>query len=159
MSWIFRTDGCRLCMDLPEANSTTVPWFVLSVSSLPLSVMVRSCHACVNLSRLRSSGFTPMLYSGSSPSPMRQQAGHIACTELPEDVRSSWNIQMRSFKIFGIWPQTDIHTHNFHRCSHARVGLVRLTPVNFSITNVRKYTHKIRPISAMFSSNKISHAV
>ena len=28
--------------------------FLLSVSSLPLSVKVRSCHACVNLSRLRS---------------------------------------------------------------------------------------------------------
>jgi len=27
----------------------------LSVSSLALSVMVRSCHACINLSRLRSS--------------------------------------------------------------------------------------------------------
>ena len=37
--------------------------------------MVRSCHACVNLSRLRSSGFTPMMRSGSYPSPTRQRAG------------------------------------------------------------------------------------
>ena len=42
-------------------------WFVLSVSSLSLSVMVRSCHACVNLSRLHSSGFMPTLRSRSSP--------------------------------------------------------------------------------------------
>ena len=40
---------------LPEANSTTVrDLMILSVSSLPFSVMVHSCHACVNLSRLRS---------------------------------------------------------------------------------------------------------
>ena len=39
---------------LPEATSTTVCKFVLSISSLPLSVMVRGCHACVNLSSLRS---------------------------------------------------------------------------------------------------------
>ena len=46
-----------------------------------LSVLVCSCHACVN--------FVPqvlMLHSGSSHSPMRQRAGHIACTKLPEDV-------------------------------------------------------------------------
>ena len=46
-------------------------WFVLSVSSLPLSVMVCSCHACVNSSHLCSLGFTPMLCSDSSPSPTR----------------------------------------------------------------------------------------
>ena len=68
-------------------------WFsVLSVSSLSLSVIVRSCHACVNLSHLRSLGFTPTLRSGSSLSPTWQRAGHIACTKPPEDVRSSWNI-------------------------------------------------------------------
>ena len=32
-------------------------WFTLSVSSLLLSVMVRSCRACVNFSCLRSLGF------------------------------------------------------------------------------------------------------
>ena len=41
-----------------------------------LSVMVHGCHACVNSSRLRSSGLTPTLRSGSSPSPTRQRAGH-----------------------------------------------------------------------------------
>ena len=52
-------------------------WFVLSVSSLSLSVMVCSCHACIFVPRV---SFMPMLCSGSSPSPTRQQAGHIACT-------------------------------------------------------------------------------
>ena len=76
-------------MDVPEVNSTTVHDLYCLWSSLPLSVMVRSCHACVYLSRLRSLGFTPMLRSGSSPSLMRQRAGHIACTKLPDDVQSS----------------------------------------------------------------------
>ena len=67
-------------------------WFVLTVSSLPLSVIVRCCHAYINLSNLRSSGFIPTLCSCSSLSRMRQQAGHITCTKLPEDVQSSWNI-------------------------------------------------------------------
>ena len=39
-------------MDLPEANSTSYcrrDLYCRPVSSLPLSVMVCSCHACVNL--------------------------------------------------------------------------------------------------------------
>ena len=39
-------------MDLPEANSTSYcrhDLYCRPVSSLPLSVMVFSCHACVNL--------------------------------------------------------------------------------------------------------------
>ena len=40
---------------LPEANSATVrDLTVPSVNSLPLSVMVHSCYACVNLNCLRS---------------------------------------------------------------------------------------------------------
>ena len=35
---------------------------------------------------------------------------------------------MRLFKIYGIWPQADIHTHNFRKCSHASVGLVQARP-------------------------------
>ena len=78
--------------------------------------------------------FTLTLHSRSNPSPTWQRARHIACTKLPEDVQSSW---MHSFKIYGIWPQTDrhnyIHTHNFRKCSHASVehnwGSFRLTPI------------------------------
>ena len=75
-------------------------WCVLSVSSLPLSVMVRSCHACLNLSRLLS--FTPTLRSGSrlSPSPTWQQTENIACTSLHEILKCAH-----------LWPQTDRHTY------------------------------------------------
>ena len=77
--WSYELNFSRLWMSImhglawSEFNYCT--WFALSVSSLPLSVMLRSCHSCVNLRRLRSSGFTPMLHSGSSPSPTRQRAG------------------------------------------------------------------------------------
>ena len=86
ISWDSRAYGCHYAWTYLKRTQ------LLSVSSLPLSVMVCSCHACVNLSRLRSSGFTSTLHSRCSPSPTRQQAGHIAYTKLPEDVQSSWNI-------------------------------------------------------------------
>ena len=35
---------------------------------------------------------------------------------------------MRSFTICGIWPQRDIHTHNFRKDSHASVGLAQVHP-------------------------------
>ena len=58
MRWISCAYECRLCMDLPEANSTTMrDLYCLWAACLPLSVMVRSCQACVNLSRLCSLGF------------------------------------------------------------------------------------------------------
>ena len=98
--------------------------------ALVCHVMVRGCHTYVNLSCLCSSGFTSTLHSGSSPSPTRQWAGPIACTKLPVDVQSSWNIYMHSFKIYGIWPQTDRHTQNFCKFSHPSVGLTHARPNN-----------------------------
>ena len=32
---------------------------------------------------------------------------------------------MRSFKIYGIWPQASRHIYNFRKCSHASVGLTQ----------------------------------
>ena len=53
MSWISGAYECHYAWPLHEANSTTVrDLTVPSVSSLPLSVMVHSCHVCINLSRL-----------------------------------------------------------------------------------------------------------
>ena len=37
---------------------------------------------------------------------------------------------MRSFKIYGIWPQTDRHTQNFCKFSHPSVGLAHARPNN-----------------------------
>ena len=55
ISWISGAYECYYAWPLLEANSTTVHNLTVpSVSSLPLSVMVRSWHACVNLSHLHS---------------------------------------------------------------------------------------------------------
>ena len=35
---------------------------------------------------------------------------------------------MSSFKIYDIWAQADIHTHNFRKCSHASAGLTWAHP-------------------------------
>ena len=94
MSWFSRAYECRLCMDLPEANSTTMCGLYCLWAACPC--LSWSCmHALTSVVFVTRASFTPTLCSGSSPSPTRQQAGaagHIACTKLPEDVRSSWNI-------------------------------------------------------------------
>ena len=90
--------------------------------------------------------FPPTLSSGSSPSPTWQLAGYIACTKLPDDVQSSWNIQMRSFKIYGIWPHTD--RHYIHTTSANAVTLVwgepalvwgslRLAPISIPVKELK----------------------
>ena len=59
-------------------------------------------------------------------------------------------VQMRLFKIFGIWPQTDrhtyIHTHTRAQCSHATAS-VGLAPI--IITIVRIYTRKYHEFVAV----------
>ena len=122
MSWISRVYECRLCMDLPEYYA----WFVLSVSSLPSSVMVCSCLACVNFvpqapSRWRCALAVALHQrdSGLNPSHARN---------YPWTFKSSWNIYMRSFKFYGIWPQTDIHTTSANAFTLVW-GSLRLTPI------------------------------
>ena len=72
--------------------------------------------------------FTSMLRSGSSPSPM--DSGLDPPLHAQSYVQSSWNIYMHSFKIYGIWPQTDRHTQNFCKFSHPSVGLTHARPNN-----------------------------
>ena len=109
MSWISRAYECQLCMDLLEYSV----WFVycLWAACHCLSWSAVAMRALTWVVFVPRASFTSTLRSGSSPSPMRQRAGPIACTKLPVDVQSSWNIYMRSFKIYGIWPQTDRHKY------------------------------------------------
>ena len=113
MRWICWGYECRLCMDLhvPETNSVTVrdlyclwaacpflSWFTVAMCALSWIVFVpRASHQCCAL-------------AVALHQLMWQRAGRNACIKPPEDVRSSWNISMCSFKIYGIWPQADIHT-------------------------------------------------
>ena len=81
--------------------------YVLSVSSLPLSVTVHSCHAYVNLSCfVRQGSFTATLCSGSSPSPTRQRAGPARKTISLHEIFKPAHLKFT----VRIWPQTDIHT-------------------------------------------------
>ena len=51
-------------------------------------------------------------------------------------------IQTRLFKIFGIWPQTDIHTHACAQCSHTSVELAQARP-NYQFEIDIPYSGKI----------------
>ena len=120
MSWIFLA-LYMICMAwLPEYYA----WFVLSVSLL-LSVMVRSCHACVNF--VPRVSFTSTLRSGSSPSPTRQRAGPAWNHPWTFSLHEIFTCVHLKFTVYGR-KQTDRHTHNFRNCSHASVGLAQARP-------------------------------
>ena len=75
--------------------------------------MIRNCHACINLSRLHSSGFTPTLRSGSSPSSTQQRAGHIACTRM-FGLYEIFKCAHFKFKVYGRkQTYTQLHKINF----------------------------------------------
>ena len=106
-------------------------WFLLSVSSLLLSVMVSSCHAWVNLIRLRSLGFTPTLRSGRSPSLTRDSG--LAVQKLPQDLtfglHEIFKCAHLKFTVYGR-KQTDIHTTSANAVTLVW-GSLRLAPINW----------------------------
>ena len=106
-------------------------WFALSMSSLPLSVLVGSCHALTSAVFVPRASFMPTLHSGSSPSWTWKRAGHSHARNYPRTFSLHEIFKCTHLKIYGIWPQTDIHTHNLHKCSHASVGLVQARPNKF----------------------------
>ena len=130
MSWISRAYECRLCMDLPEANSTTVrdlyclwaaclclSWSAVVMRALTWVVFVPQaarwrCTLAVALHQ-RDSGLG-ISHARNYP---RTFSLHkiFKCTHL-------------KFTVYG-HKQTDIHTHNFCKCSHASVGLTPVPPL------------------------------
>ena len=104
---------------------------VLSVSSLPLSVMVYSCHACVNLSGIHSSGFMPTLRSGSSPSPTRQWAGILHARNFLRTfgLHEIFKCVHLKFTVYGS-KQTYIHTTSAYAVTLVW-GLLRLAPIMY----------------------------
>ena len=88
-----------------------------------LSVMVRSCHACVNLSRLCSSGFTPTLRSAVV-------ALHRRCSALGLSHARNYP---RTFGLHEIFKcahllTASIHTHNFRNAVTLVWGSLGLAP-------------------------------
>ena len=108
---------CRLCMALTWSDLNYRRDRICtacSVGNLPSGV---SCHVYFNFSHLNS-----MLHSKQSS----LQASH---TEL--DLRNI-KVQMRLFRIFGIWPQTDRQTYIHMHVRNAVTlvwGLLRLDPI------------------------------
>ena len=83
MGWTFRAYECRLCMDLPEANSTTVRDLYCLWAACPClswsTVAMRALSWVVFVPRV---SLTPTLCSGSSPSPTWQRLGMKGLHEI-----------------------------------------------------------------------------
>ena len=111
MSWISRAYECRLCMDLPEANSTTMRDLYCLWAACPcLSWSAVAMCALTWVVFVPRASFTPTLRSGSSISHAQK---------LPR----LHEIFKHAHSVYGLK-----HTHNFHQCSHASVGLAQACP-------------------------------
>ena len=73
--------------------------------------------------------FTSTLRSGSSPSPTQQRAGPSHAQNYPWtfSLHEIFTCAHLKFAVYGR-KQTDIHTHNFRKCSHTSVGLAQAHP-------------------------------
>ena len=79
-------------------------WFRAACPCLSWSAV--AVRALISAVFVLWASFTPTLCSGSSPSRVRQWTLHIYRMH-----ETTFRLhEMRSFKIYGIWPQTDIHT-------------------------------------------------
>ena len=105
--------------------------FLPPVSGLLLMVAVeaqtRSCHACFNFAPGR--WCCTRAVALMSPSSCRRD-------------RSSWNIWMCSFKIYGIWPQARMLTH-FRNAVPLVWGSLRLAPIIcwFGVVTTEQFAH------------------
>ena len=126
MSWISGTYMCHYAWPLPETNLTTVRDLIVpSVSSLSLSVMVCSCHVCINLSHLRSRLLSCRCCTLCSFS----TGTNLKCV-IP-------SVFTRSIKIF-IWPHVSKHIYTqVLQCtpSSTSVGLAQARP-KYYVTNL-----------------------
>ena len=99
------------------------------MSSLPLSVMVRSCHPCVNLSHLRSRLLSHQRWALAGSTLLT-----MGWVGAPEDTLF---VKYLSFKIYGIWPkQASKQTYTRVQCSPASMGVAQARP-NYLFTNLK----------------------
>ena len=102
------------------------------MSSLPLSVMVRSCHACATCSGFLS--FTLTLRSGSSPLPIDPR---FSLCEIFKHAHLKCTVYGRK--------QASKHTHAHAQCSHASVGLApNMLCSTVTINNLKGYNRKVK---------------
>ena len=122
--------------DLPEANSTTVRNLYCLRAACPcLSWSTVAMRALTSFHGLHSDATLC-----SSPSPMQQWAGHIACTKLPEDLyrlfahglHEIFKCDHLKFTVCGhkqASKQTYIHTTSVNAVTLVW-GSLRLAPMN-----------------------------
>ena len=126
---------CMACYLKQPRQSTTVHIFVPAVSGLPSSVEAQIRIKLPRVLQLQSSSLrvadAALWQSGFNwPSHASRY-------------RSSWNIWMHSFKIYGKWSvqankQASKHTHARAQCSHASVGLTQARPNYWAYTSLEK---------------------
>ena len=156
MSWISRAYGCWLCMDLPEANSTTVHdlyclWAACICLSWPAVVMRAltwvvfipwaSCWRCalavalhwrdsrLGISHARNypSVFLKYLNAPVAYEPPLHLRKLCVCVYVCMYVFAALiSSWMCSFKIYGIWPQAYIHTYTHTHTHTTSVNAVTL---------------------------------
>ena len=124
-------------MDLPEANSTTVrDLYCLWAACLCLSwsaVVMRALTWVVFIPRAsrRCCALAVALHwrdSGLGISHARNYPRTFSFHEIFKCAR---------LQFYSIWLQTDIHTHNFRKCSHASVGSIRVAPTRQLLWEVK----------------------
>ena len=91
-----------------------------------LAVVLKSLIACMMFCVILMYHCFPTLRSGSSPSPTRQRAGHIACTKLP-CLHEIFKYAHLKFTVYG---RKD--THTFANAVTLVWGSLRLAPTNYS---------------------------
>ena len=125
MSWISRAYECQLCMDLPEANSTTVhDSYCLWVAS----------H-CVSWSAVAMCALTWVIFVPWASRSCWALAVALHRCDSGLGISHAWNY-LRIIGLHEIFKCAYLklmvygrkHTHNFHKCSHTSVGLAQARP-------------------------------
>ena len=125
MGWTSRAYECRLCMDLPEANSTTVRDLYCLWAACPcLSWSTVAMRALTWVVFVPRASFTLTLHFGSSPSLTQQWAGDIACTKGLHEIFKYTHLK---FTVYGR-KHTYIHTTSANAVTLVW-GSLRLAPI------------------------------
>ena len=134
MSWISHAYESRLCMDLPEANSTTVR---------DLYCLWVAC-TCLSWSTVAMCALTWVVYVSRASRQHCALAVALHRRHSGLGISSAWKLRsvfmkylkMRLFKIYGIWPQAYIYTyiHTYIHTTSANAvmlvwGSLRLVPM------------------------------
>ena len=125
MSWISHAYECRLCMDLPEANSTTVRDLYCQWAACPcLSWSAVAMRALIWVVFVPQASFTPTLCSGSSLHRRMHESTRGRSVFMEYLNLLIWNLRYMAAN-----RQTDIHTTSANAVTLVW-GSLRLAPIS-----------------------------